>query len=390
MTRPRSSLARTAVTALAAVVLAACSAGTPASPAPSDRVPVLSASPAPTATATPIASVSASASPVAEAARAPKCANRPTPAWVTQRSTPNDGIPDPAGRIVFGQVARNDQLMGPIVAPLFAMDADGSDLVQILDCEVSWPRLSPDGSRLALSVTMDDGTQQVATSAPDGSDLRILTTTSGYADTPDWSPDGTWLIYANSTEHCAVYPACTDDGTTRPTLWRVDADGSGERPIGDPAAIDTEPHISPDGREVVYDHLDPKTSLFAFMIRDLATGKDRRVFAADRDLEHPAWSPDGHSIVYNTLSGPGGRFMEQIQQAPANDPTAKPNVLYGDLGRTGYKPSYSPDGSGIVFGCDGNICRMAADGSKVVVLVKDVPGKELNYPTWGAAPPAGD
>ncbi len=162
---------------------------------PSAQVSIPAASSDPTTT--PIVSVSPSVSPVAEAAAAPKCANRPPPAWVTQRSNPNDGVADPAGRIVFGQVAFVHELLGPIAAPLFAMDADGSDLVQILDCEVSWPSISPDGSRLTLSVMMDDGTKQVATSAPDGSDLRILTTTAGYADTPAWAPDGTWLIYAN-------------------------------------------------------------------------------------------------------------------------------------------------------------------------------------------------
>lgn len=177
-------------------------------------------------------SVSPSVSPGAEAA--PKCANRPPPTWVTKATDSNDGVVDPAGRIVFGQIAYVHELLGPIAAPLFAMDADGSDLVQVLDCEVSWPSLSPDGSRLALSVMMDDGSKQVATSAPDGSDLRILTTTAGYADTPAWAPDGTWLIYSNMTEPCLSYPACTDDFSTRPTLWRVEADGSGERPMGIP------------------------------------------------------------------------------------------------------------------------------------------------------------
>ena len=390
MIRPRTSLARMSVTATAVVMLAACSSGSPGSSARSGQMPVVSASPGPAATATPIASVAPSVSSVAEVAPAPKCADRPPPAWVTQWSNPNDGVADPAGRIVFGQIAYSDQLLGPIAAPLFAIDADGSDLVQVLDCEVSWPRFSPDGNRLALSVMMDDGSAQIATTAADGSDLRVLTSTAGYASGPDWAPGGSWLIYANHTEPCAVYPACTDDGTTRPTLWRVNVDGSGEQPLGDPAAIDTEPHLSPDGQSVVYDHLDPKAPFFAFMIRDLTTGTDRRVFTADRDLEHPAWSPDGRSIIYNTLSGPDGAFLEQIQLMPADDPTATPEILYGDASHSGYKPTYSPDGTSIVFGCDGNICRMDADGSNVVVLVKDVPGHELNYPIWGATPTTGD
>src|SRR5687767_5565804 len=59
------------------------------------------------------------------------------------------------------------------------------DLVPLLDCEVGRPRFSPDGSRLAFGIAMDDGTLQIATMAADGSDLTILTSTDGYADTPD-------------------------------------------------------------------------------------------------------------------------------------------------------------------------------------------------------------
>ncbi len=69
---------------------------------------------------------------------------------------------------------------------------------------------------------------------------------------------------------------------------RIDADGSGERPIGDPSPLPTRSRISrPTGSAVASDHLEPKAPFFAFMIRDLATEKDRRVFTTDRDLEHP-------------------------------------------------------------------------------------------------------
>ena len=45
-------------------------------------------------------------------------------------------------------------------------------------------------------------------------------------------------------------------------------------------------------------------------------------------------------------------------------------------------PAYSPDGSSIVFGCDGKVCRMNADGSDVVDLFQ-APGVELNHFDWG-------
>ncbi len=91
----------------------------------------------------------------------------------------------------------------------------------------------------------------------------------------------------------------------------------------------------------------------------------------------------------------------QIQRVSADDPTATPEILYGDSSHPGYKPTYSPDGSGIVFGCNGNICRMDADGSNVVVLVRGrtragtqlpdlgsgVNGRRLTTPPGPSAPP---
>jgi Tol biopolymer transport system component len=298
------------------------------------------------------------------------------PPWVAAASHPNDGVPDPAGRIVFGQVHRSDEIIGQVIAPLFSMDADGSDVVQIFNCELERPRISRDGSRIAFSIAMDDGTWQVATIAADGSDLRILTSTTGYAETPDWSPDGSWLIYAGTPVQCSRDPLCE---SLNESLWRVNADGSDQRQVGTtPAsAWDWEPRLSPDGREVTFVRNTPEDNYrWTVMIRNLESGQERAAKVDTRDLEHPDWSRDGQFIVYNvTPSGP-------IERVPADDPTAPAEVLTGDASHGVYKPAYSPDGSSIVFGCDGGVCRMNADGSDVVELLR-LPGVEFNHFAWG-------
>lgn len=77
-----------------------------------------------------------------------------------------------------------------------------------------------------------------------------------------------------------------------------------------------------------------------------------------------------------TPSGP-------IERISAIDPSGKPVVITGD-GQGVYKPVYSPDGSSIAFGCAGQVCRMNADGSKVLVVLR-VPGVEFNHFDWGPA-----
>jgi Tol biopolymer transport system component len=306
---------------------------------------------------------------------------------------PNDGLPDPAGRIVFGRLTRVDDIRDQLVS-LYAIDPDGSDLVPLLDCEVGRPRFSPDGSRLAFGIALDDGTMQIATMAADGSDLTVLTSTDGYADTPDWSPDGSWLVYSHSPDPCLgpSWEPCVIGEGMHQSLWRMDADGSDQRLIGDPDAYDWEPRVSPDGREVVFTRIVPPgstdTNWFTPMIRDLETGAERVVTVNEREPEHPEWSRDGTSIIYNTLHDADDHSigMERIERVPANDATAEPVLLYappgGGLGAA--KPTHSPDGSRIAFGCSMAMCVMDADGSNVTELLR-VPSAELNHFAWGRA-----
>jgi Tol biopolymer transport system component len=218
-------------------------------------------------------------------------------------------------------------------------------------------------------MVMSDASFQLATSAADGSGLRVLTSVAGTAMTPDWAPDGAWLVYAQN-EH----------------LWRIDADGADARLIGDSNEIDWEPRVSPDGTKVVFERGNVTELRYEIWIRDLATGHERRLLDADvRSLEHPDWSRDGHSVIYNTLDDPSGHEVQQIERVSADDPTATPEVLAGDPAHFAYKPTYSPDGRTILFGLDGKVCVMAADGSNLRVLL-DVSGVEFNHFAWGPRP----
>jgi hypothetical protein len=242
----------------------------------------------------------------AAASSKPVCSNAGPPPGIAGASHPNDGVPDPAGRIVFGRLTRVDDVKGQIVS-IDAVDPDGSDLVQLLDCETARPRFSPDGSRLAFAMVMDDRSFQVATMAADGSDLRILTDTPGYAETPDWSPDGSWLIYSFMPLACLDFNACVADGNLW-TLWRMNADGPDQRLIGNPDTFDWEPRLSPDGSQVVFTRFD--------------------------------FAREGGEVV-------------------------------GDPDHAGFKPVYAPDGSGIAFGSEQGLERMDADGSNVVMLYSE-------------------
>ena len=292
------------------------------------------------------------------------------------------GIPDPDGRIAFGRITREDPVYGQVVE-LFAIDPDGSDAVRLNEGESSFPSWSPDGSRLAYTTRLDDGSWQVATMAPDGSDVKVLTAGPGIHEVTTWSPDGTWLAYSYS-------PLLPNDPGFHTVLWRIAADGTNPRRLGNPRGFDIEPHVSPDGTSVVFQRLDEDGETGTLMVRNLASGKETPLPAAGKVARHPAWSPDGNWIAYNLATTPA--HQDQVEKIAA-DGSGKPVVLFrGTDTRAGFKPEYSPDGTRILFGCKGvlygsddDACVMNADGSDVRVLV-GVKGTDENHFSWG--PPA--
>jgi hypothetical protein len=239
---------------------------------------------------------------------------------------------------------------------------------------------------------MDDGSWQVATIAPDGTDLRVLTSGPGIFEAPTWGPDGTWMVIDASPD--IQDPA---DPAFRTTLWRLDVDGTQLAEIGDPEAFDVEPSLSADGTEVVFARLIPERDWFnRLMIRDLATGAERAVVTPDRSLGHPAWVPDG-GIAYNTWGDdPTEGLLPQIEVMPADDPAATPWVPIPATTTSGnYKASYRQDGLRMVFGCatvtprgtaEDGMCIMDADGTNVSML-RDEPGISENHFSWGMPTP---
>jgi Tol biopolymer transport system component len=207
------------------------------------------------------------------------------------------------------------------------------------------PTASPDGSRVAFAVSMND----LTTGAPiddifavdrNGMNMRQLTTAIGYDDSPEWSPAGGRIAYhhleltgrsdifvmnedgSNQVSLTSDMPASgfrsaptwTRDGSriafsqtentpagTAASIWIMNADGSGKRQVTlTLTGFDASPTWSPDGQKLAFVRY--YGSEGDITIIDVSSGALTRV-PLDGIEANPAWSPDGDLIVFTRGSG---------------------------------------------------------------------------------------
>lgn len=121
-----------------------------------------------------------------------------------------------------------------------------------------------------------------------------LTTAKGLDDGPDYSPDGKY-IYFNSERGGWMQ------------IWRMRADGSNQEQVTNERTNDWFPHISPDGKWMVYlaygqdvkGH--PPEKDVTLQLMSLADGKTSelaRLFGGQGTINVPSWSADSASLAF--------------------------------------------------------------------------------------------
>jgi TolB protein len=117
---------------------------------------------------------------------------------------------------------------------------------------------SPDGSELAMTVFNEPGPSQIALLPLDSANRKpgwMLTSMTGGAIDPSWSPDGTWLAFAGR-----------DNGAIE--IQVVQPDGSGLTKLTNDGLLARSPVWSPDGAHIAY--LSNKTGYYEIYEIDVA------------------------------------------------------------------------------------------------------------------------
>jgi TolB protein len=189
---------------------------------------------------------------------------------------------------------------------VFLANADGTNIKQMTTLTPSYFHgWSPDNKTMAF-VAQRNGSKQfdIYRMPSAGGDEQQLVADTHHDDGPDYSPDGKW-IYINS------------DRSGHEAIWRFPADGAGpndakaEMVLAD-GAEDWFPHISPDGKQLVYiaypadtPNHNPRTVHVELKLSTVShdtVAKDAKLLTGftggQGSLNVNSWAPDSERFAY--------------------------------------------------------------------------------------------
>ena len=150
------------------------------------------------------------------------------------------------------------------------------------------PALSPDGRQIAFVSNHD-----IYVMAADGSGVRRLTTGPYGDEFPQWSPDGTTIVYDNLGTSSPGESGYSETSV----IMTVPATGGAPTKIST-GIQDSEPSFSPDGSQIVFrSHAD------IWVMNADGTGAHRIARNSEGTADAPRWSPDGTKIAYTDYTG---------------------------------------------------------------------------------------
>jgi Tol biopolymer transport system component/imidazolonepropionase-like amidohydrolase len=196
------------------------------------------------------------------------------------------------------------------------------------------PKISPDGKQIAFAALGDIYVMAV------GGKAVNLTKDAALDTEPAWSPDGSQLAYSS------------DKDSEHLQLWVRDMKSGRSRRLTD---LTTQPQgaaWSPDGTRIAFFNVDGMWRVAQMSVIDVATGKVTKVHDSLPQPGAPVWSPDGQRLAIAGIAPMTKRFREGTNQILTmsstklnDDKWFAPQPLMSIDSRGGCGPAWSPDGT---------------------------------------------
>ncbi|MCW2724511.1 MAG: N-acetylmuramoyl-L-alanine amidase [Frankiales bacterium] len=228
------------------------------------------------------------------------------------------------------------------------------------------PELSPDGSRVVVSRFQPDSTGTLTGGLVvvnhDGSGLRTLTapapTDTVHVDDvlPAWSPDGSTILFSRVVTTKGATTADPSSLTTSLMTVSAAATAAGTETAVPGGNGGLSADYDPTGSKIVFADASAGQGTGPLMV--MATdGSGRTPLGVSGTL--PAWSPDGSTIAYATVTDPDptglGRDVLMIATVPAAGGTEKrlPATRPSTARTAAEYPAWSADGESLIYDLSG-------------------------------------
>ena len=270
-----------------------------------------------------------------------------------------------------GKCVKNGKIAFERSGEIYTINPDGTNQTNITNNPAgdASPNYSPDGSKIIFATNRDGNTEIYQMNA-DGSNPVRLTNNPAADGYPEYSPNGASIVFVSDR-----------DGNQE--IYRMNADGTNQVRLTNSTANDFQPAFSPDGRKIIFVSNPVDQSSRKIMTMN-ADGTNQQPFpspiGAVPAYERPSYSPDGSKIIFTFTPDTTSQFrVTWTMNADGTNPAQFP--AGGSFG------TYSPDGAKVAYTCcifdNTNRVRTAdANGSSASVRILTPSNTGNGFPDW--------